>query len=47
MEEWRNSSNFHKRQASFKVNDGYFIACKAGSNIPTIFVGVDGSYIGQ
>ena len=28
------------------VHDGYFIASKEGSNIPTIFVGIDGSVIG-
>lgn len=33
--------------SSYTVSDGYFIACKDGSSIPTIFVGIDGSYIGQ
>lgn len=31
----------------YAVSDGYFIACKDGSSVPTVFVGVDGSYIGQ
>lgn len=34
-------------QDSAKVTDGYYVACPADKKIPTVFVGIDGSIIGQ
>ncbi len=47
MEERSYFVDSHKSHTSFKVSNGYFIGCKEGSNVPTVFIGVDGSYIGQ
>lgn len=32
---------------SVRVTDGYYVACQKGADMPTIYVGVDGSCIGQ
>lgn len=39
--------NWYVTGLSSEVRDGYFIACKEGEYVPTVFIGVDGSCIGQ
>lgn len=40
-------ANWYVGNISSKVSDGFFVVCKEGSSVPTVFVGIDGSYIGQ
>lgn len=42
-----NYKTWEPTKITSKVKNGFFIACKENSTVPTLFIGVDGSYIGQ